>query len=75
MKASFLWELILKIIVELFKATRDVAIFVSLLLLMIWLSKKFAKPPFEQDQNLLHNFIEWYAVFYTLALSLIVSQA
>ncbi|MGH7595916.1 MAG: DUF4239 domain-containing protein [bacterium] len=74
-KAKTLWKLFLKIILEFFKAVCDVVVFVSLLLLMIWLSRKLGKPPDDQDQDLLRSFIEWYAVFYTLALSLIVSQA
>jgi hypothetical protein len=53
------------------------AIMVFIILGMIQVEKFFGieRPKSDKDQNILQNFIEWYAVIYTLALSLIISNA
>lgn len=48
--------------------------FAILILLMIWIKNQFIGNLSDKDQNLLQNFIEWYAVVYTLVLSVIVGQ-
>lgn len=52
------------------------AIMVIIILAMTQIESFFviARPTSEIDQNILQNFIEWYAVIYTLALSLIISN-
>lgn len=75
-QASFLTELMLKLLVEIYRATRDVIVFIVLIYLTAQLSQACLKQALSvQALNLLQNFVEWYAVFYTLALSLIVGQA
>lgn len=50
------------------------AIFAILILVMILINNQFIQQLSHDDQNLLQNFIEWYAVVYTLVLSVIVGQ-
>lgn len=52
----------------------DVWIFIASLYLMIELNSHFSAIP-DFDQTLLQNYLEWYAVFYAISLSVIVSEA
>lgn len=61
-----------KILIELIK-WYDVWVFIVVLYGTIEINQRFfCKPLFDQD--LLKNFIEWYAIFYALALTMIVGE-
>ena len=60
---------------ELFRAMRDVGVFLAAAYVLLRTNEYFRTPLSELDLALLQNFIEWYAVFYTVALSIIVGQA
>ncbi|MDZ7291442.1 MAG: hypothetical protein ONB44_07630 [candidate division KSB1 bacterium] len=75
MTAAFLWELLRRIFVKFFKTSFDVVIFIGLVAITIWFNLRFEKPASSEDQVLLQNFIEWYAIFYAFALGLIVGHA
>lgn len=70
-KLKTLGELIAGIYKEFF----DTIVFIFLVLILAAISRMVGKPLDTQDQNLLQNFIEWYAVFYTVALSYIVGHS
>jgi hypothetical protein len=44
------------------------------LCIIILLGEKIGKPFDPEDQRVLQNFIEWYAIFFSLALSLIIGN-
>jgi hypothetical protein len=50
-------------------------IFVALIISMLWIKKEFVTSLSLLDQSLLQNFIEWYAIIYTIILSIIVGHA
>lgn len=49
-------------------------VFIFLIFLITWIRSLFDENLSSNDQTLLQNFIEWFAVFYTLVLSVIVGQ-
>ncbi len=49
-------------------------VFIFLIFLITWIRSLINEKLSTSDQNLLQNFIEWFAVFYTLVLSVIVGQ-
>lgn len=51
----------------------DVWGFIGVLYLMIETNTRFFKTP-EIDQNVLMNYLEWFAIFYAIALSVIVGE-
>lgn len=60
---------------ELYRAIRDIGIFLAAVYVLLTMNEHLHSPLSELDLALLQNFIEWYAVFYTIALSIIVGQA
>lgn len=64
-----------KLIVENYKEFCDTVIFIFFVIILVAISRIIEKPLDSQDQVLLQNFIEWYAVFYTVALSYIVGHS
>ncbi len=75
-----------KLILKVLKITLDSAkklvlkiggevIFVTLIIFLILAQNQLSETLSLADQNLLQNFIEWYAVIYTIILSVIIGQA
>jgi hypothetical protein len=67
------YQVIRKILLDIFK-WYDLWAFLIILYGMIQVNIRFFEKP-QLDQNLLQNFIEWYAIFYALALTVIIGEA
>jgi len=72
---DFWGKLSKRILQKFLKSVFDVTVFTVLVYIMARVHQKIDLHILNEDQALLQNFIEWYAVFYTLALTLIISQA
>jgi hypothetical protein len=68
----FIYRISKKIFIELFK-WYDVWIFIIVLYGTMKINKRFFYEPIA-DQDLLQNFIEWYAIFYALTLTMIIGE-
>ena len=64
-----------KVGLEIYRAVRDIGLFSLAVFVLLKVNHQVHQPLGDSDAALLQNFIEWYAIFYTLALSIIVGQA